>query len=230
MTTKYWNGTSWVVPKIKVWDGTQWANAGSSGTADASKVLTGFTFSNDTNVDIAGTMIDKSGTNTAAAWDNSNGDTVILVAIPASAYYRSGDWALTITDPDLIPANIKSGANIFGVAGNSNVINTTEATAPAEAWQIYPGAIAYVNGLKITGAMDVYSDEFNTIQILNPSTTAQYVMEGYHAGSYVPGDPDLIGSNIAKDTNIFGVQGTLERFTSTNTLDMSVAVNGILNM
>ncbi len=56
MPTKYWNGTAWVVPRVKVWDGTQWAEVGSVGDAVAGDVLEGKTFSSSNGAGITGTM------------------------------------------------------------------------------------------------------------------------------------------------------------------------------
>lgn len=54
-------------------------------------------------------------------------------------------------EPNLLAENIKNGVSIFGVSGTyqSSGIDTSDATATAA--QILQGAIAYVNGQKITG-------------------------------------------------------------------------------
>lgn len=56
-------------------------------------------------------------------------------------------------DADLVSANIKSGANIFGVAGSASVVDTADATATAS--DMASGVTAYVNGLKVTGTAEI---------------------------------------------------------------------------
>lgn len=66
----------------------------------------------------------------------------------ASGQYLTG--AQTISgDADLVAGNIKSGVNIFGVAGSF----TSDATATAANIEI--GKTAYVNGSKVTGTLVV---------------------------------------------------------------------------
>jgi len=45
-----------------------------------------------------------------------------------------------------------------------------------------------------------------------PGTTDQTIMEGYHKGSVVKGDSDLIAANIKKGINLFNVSGTHEGY------------------
>lgn len=74
----------------------------------------------------------------------------------AAGTYCSG--AQTIAgDADLVSANIKAGANIFGVAGNANVVDTSAGTATAA--QILSGKIAFVDGKKITGTIATLSTD-----------------------------------------------------------------------
>lgn len=62
----------------------------------------------------------------------------------AAGMYTTG--AVTVAgDADLVAGNIKSGVNIFGVAGTF----TSDATAAAS--DIASGKTAYVNGSKVTG-------------------------------------------------------------------------------
>ncbi len=52
-------------------------------------------------------------------------------------------------DPDLISGNIRAGANIFGVQGNSNVVDTSSGDAATATVQF--GKKAWVDGKEITG-------------------------------------------------------------------------------
>ena len=67
-----------------------------------------------------------------------------------AAGYHNGSGKVE-GDADLVEGNIKSGANIFGVAGNTNVVNTSSGDAGAA--QILSGKIAWVDGSEVTGTM-----------------------------------------------------------------------------
>lgn len=104
-------------------------------------------------------------------------------------------------DADLVSGNIKSGINIFGVAGDSNVVNTTSGDSSAD--NLLFGKKAWVDGSEITGLMP-----FVGTQILTPGTSNQDITLGYHNGlGYVEGDADLVSGNIKNGANIFGVAG-----------------------
>lgn len=106
-------------------------------------------------------------------------------------------------DADLVTNNIKSGANIFGVAGNSNVVDTSAGDATAA--QILSGKKAYVDGALVTGTIPSKS-----AQTYTPGTSNQTISAGqYLSGAQtIAGDADLIAANIKSGVNIFGVAGT----------------------
>lgn len=120
----------------------------------------------------------------------------------AAGQYLSGVQTIA-GDADLISANIKAGANIFGVAGNSNVVDTSAGTATAA--QILSGQVAFVDGAKVTGTMASKAAATYT-----PGTANQTISAGqYLAGTQtIAGDADLIASNIKSGVDIFGVVGT----------------------
>ena len=77
------------------------------------------------------------------------------VTIPAG-YTSGGTVGLDSTEKaKLVPGNIKSGVTMFGVSGDSNVVDTTIATGGAAAAQIMSGYSAFVNGTKIDGSATV---------------------------------------------------------------------------
>ena len=119
-----------------------------SGTATASQILSGKTaWVNGTK--ITGSIASLAATTYTPGTSNQT---------IAAGKYLSG--AQTITgDADLVSANIKSGANIFGVAGNSNVVDTSAGTATAA--QILSGKIAYVDGAKITGTRTAQNNTYS---------------------------------------------------------------------
>ncbi len=52
-------------------------------------------------------------------------------------------------DVDLVAGNIKAGINLFGVSGNSNVVNSSSGDAASATIQF--GKKAWVDGIEITG-------------------------------------------------------------------------------
>ncbi len=90
-------------------------------------------------------------TGSLSSRDNVTGGNGLLnFAIPDG--YYSGRTA-TANDTNLATGNIKSGATIFGVGGAPNVVDTTEATAPAASVNISAGKKAWVNGASVTGTL-----------------------------------------------------------------------------
>jgi hypothetical protein len=123
-------------------------------------------------------------------------------------------------NPDLISGNVRAGTNIFGVAGNPNVIDTSSADAAAT--QILEGKKAGVSGSIITGTMVNRANTVGTYGVgrndnvgiwQSPGTLFFKAPEGYFDGTdmswVTAGDPDFIAANIKKDVNIFGLVGTL---------------------
>jgi hypothetical protein len=67
----------------------------------------------------------------------------------ASGIYTA--TTLSAVDSDLASGNIKSGVTIFGIAGDSNVVDTSAGGANATANDIESGRKVWVNGVEITG-------------------------------------------------------------------------------
>jgi hypothetical protein len=162
-------------------------------TAAAAQILSGYT------AYVNGSKITGNISSKAAATITPNTADQTIVA----GQYLSG--AQTISgDADLVAANIKSGANIFGVAGNANVVDTSAGTATAA--QLLSGAIAFVDGAQITGT--IASKAAATI---TPNTADQTIVAGqYLSGAQtISGDADLVAPNIIRDKTIFGVAGSV---------------------
>jgi hypothetical protein len=103
---------------------------------------------------------------------------------------------MALLDADLAAGNIKSGATIFGVSGNANVTDTSDANATAD--KILSSYTAYVSGAKITGTI-------STETLSADSTT---VDAGYYAATTLDAvDADLATANIRNGTTIFGIAG-----------------------
>jgi hypothetical protein len=139
-------------------------------------------------------------TGAAAAGSNvTGGDGQLTFALPDGFY--TGAKTATARDADLVAGNIRSGANLFGVAGNPNVVNT--ASGDAAAGDILSGRVAWVDGSELAGSMPD-----NGAVTITPTTTSQTIAAGYHDGSgSVVGDADLIPANISSGVNLFGVDG-----------------------
>ncbi len=73
----------------------------------------------------------------------------------------------------MVASNIKSGVNIFGVAGTYSGLDTSDATATAS--DIVSGKTAYVNGREVEGSL---------------------VVQTYYTGSTTPGSSLGINGDI----------------------------------
>jgi len=113
-----------------------------TGDATAAHVLSGRTFSNAAGGG-TGTMTNNGAVSITPGTSSQ--------AIAAGYHNGSGSVA---GDADLVSGNIRSGVNIFGVAGNTNVVNTSTGTAVAA--NLQSGKIGYVAGAAVTGTTDFY--------------------------------------------------------------------------
>lgn len=150
-------------------------------TIDATKVLSGTSY-----LGVSGTMANNGAFSLAA----SPTDQAVI-----AGYYSGGTLA---GDADLVTGNIKSGVNIFGVAGDSNVVNTS--TGDAVAGDILSGKVAWIDGLEITGTIPT-----QTLSAASGTVSAGY----YNATTLSTVDTDLISSNILSGKTIFGVAGNV---------------------
>ena len=109
-----------------------------SGDATAADVLSGKTFSNDSATGVSGTMTDNGAVNITPG--------TTAKTIPAGYHNGSG----TVDgDADLASGNIRNTVNIFGIDGDSNVVDTSSGDAVAA--DIASGKVAWVDGSEITG-------------------------------------------------------------------------------
>ena len=161
----------------------------SSGTATASEILTDRVAYVD-GQEITGTMPNNGAVTIVPTTTNQT----------VAMGYHNGSGEV-LGDADLVTGNIKSGVDIFGVSGDSNVVDTSSGTATAS--EILTDRVAYVDGQEITGTMPN-----NGAVTIVPTTTNQTVAMGYHNGSgEVLGDADLVTGNIKSGVDIFGVSG-----------------------
>ena len=110
----------------------------STGDAAVGDVLTGKTFSRSGAAGLAGTMANVGQQNVTPG----------TAAVTITQGYHNGTGQVE-GDSGLVSGNIRSGVNIFGVAGNSDVVNTS--TGDAVEGEILSGKKAWVDGSEITG-------------------------------------------------------------------------------
>ncbi len=181
-------------------DGTWGPKAGTAedpascdGDAQATDVLTGKTFSNSDGTGISGTMPDIGKQEITPGIDEK--------AINQGYHDGTGNVA---GDADLTTGNIRSGVDIFGIPGKTEVVDTT--SGDATEGDIANGKKAWVDGVEMTGSV--------TTQTLSDSTTT--VAGGYYGSTTLDAiDPDLASANIKAGTTLFGITG------DTNVVDTS---------
>jgi hypothetical protein len=104
-------------------------------------------------------------------------------------------------DADLVPGNIRAGVELFGVAGDPDVVDTASGDAVAD--EIVSGRRAWVDGVELIGTMPEVGAESFT-----PAASPQAISLGYHNGlGEVAGDVDLVPGNVRAGVEIFGVAG-----------------------
>jgi Protein of unknown function (DUF1566) len=159
-----------------------------TGNAATGDVLSGVSFSSIPAGSATGTMVDN-GSFSLTCGSGNQGVT--------SGYYSGGTLA---GDTDLQAGNIRSTATIFGVAGDSNVVNTGSGNAAAA--DILSTKIAWAGGSEVSGSM-TNNGPFS----LTCGSGSQGVGSGYYSGGTLAGDTDLQAANIRSTVTIFGVAG-----------------------
>jgi hypothetical protein len=157
----------------------------SSGDAVASEIFIGKKAWVDGN-EITGTLPTETPTDTT-------------VNQPAGNYLA---FDLSVVDTDLISSNIKGGITLFGVSGDSNVVDTSSGDATAT--DILTGKKAWVDGSEITGTVSVGNDVTGS----DGQKTFNLPNGLYSGKTATANDTDLTASNIKSGVNIFGVTGT----------------------
>ena len=129
-------------------------------TAVAADVLSGKYIYKADGTKVQGSIASKSSSDLT--------ESILTVTAPAG-YYASAA-SKTLSDASLVSGNIKAGATIFGVAGATNVVDTTISSDAAAASTIINGKKAYVNGALVTGqaSMPTISQD-STTKILSIS-------------------------------------------------------------
>lgn len=123
------------------------------------------------------------------------------------------DKVVTVSgDANLVSANIKSGANIFGIPGKETVIDT-EVSDPSKntisSSNCLFGAVGFVNGQLVEGNCESIADMEITPSEEDIIITGPKILQGNHTMT-IKGDANLVGGNIRKGVTIFGVPGSYE--------------------
>lgn len=197
-----------------------------AGTAVVADVLSGKTFINSTGNTLTGTMVNKSIENHhQLATDHTVWQADRVFFQPPTGYYNGASW-VCVSEPNFIATNIKSGVSMLGVSGTY----TSDTTSP-NTNHILSGAVAYQQGVKVTGTMPNRAGVFYTTAVsalgdsggnivLEPQTG--YYTSGKNAngfGSLLAYNANYIPSNIRAGVNIFGVVGTLNTGVSNTIAD-----------
>ncbi|MBO9597921.1 MAG: hypothetical protein J7559_08915 [Cohnella sp.] len=200
--TLRYNGTAFIVQ----------GEGGEYGNAGAAQVLNPYTIGSESGI-VTGTMTNNGALGTITPGTaNKN--------IPAG--YTLG--GIVAGDVNLVSGNIRSGASIFGVLGNSNVVNTAEGSVPATAAQILVGRKAFVNGESVTGSIPDKntSSNYPATDVLGADSAGVYIkpqmgfyspagsstVQGSQGGWIFVSDANFSSSNIKNGVKIFGVTGT----------------------
>lgn len=165
--------------------------ASAEGDATVANVLAGKKFSNDNDTGLTGTMANRGAVIITPGTSNQT----------IAEGYHSGS-GYVVGDSDLISTNIKSGITIFGVSGNTNVVDTSAGDAVAS--NILSGKKAYVDGALVTG--NISSKAAATI---TPGTADQTIAAGQYLSGIqtIKGDADLLATNLRNGIDIFGIVG-----------------------
>lgn len=208
--TEIYNALAGLISASKVKLGTTYLNVAgtlvpSGGTATTTDVLSGKTYFGDSQTNWTlqtGTMAN----NGAFSLTASSSDQTVT-----AGYYSGGTLA---GDADLVSGNIKSGINLFGINGNSNVVDTS--SGDAAAGDIANGKICWVDGSQITGSMFTNQKYQTKDDWVNAGgTVGEYTAEeatwaavsgspfsGYNSINYAGtgGDLDLYSGAVKQDT------------------------------
>jgi hypothetical protein len=176
----------------------------SDADAAVGDVLTGKTFYSVEEPRKTGTMPNRG--------DASTDITTKAQAVTIQEGYHNGDGTVKISSGEqakIIAGNIKAGITLLGQAGDSNVVDTTDANAAAG--DILETKSGYVAGSKVTGTMP---DRGTVSTDISAKATEVTIAAGKHSGSGVvkiaTAEQDkIIAANIKKDIVVLGVTGNL---------------------
>lgn len=142
-------------------------------------------------------------------------------------------------DDNLVTGNIRSGASIFGVSGDQNVVDTSDGNLAAAS--MLKGQKGYSCGTAVNGEMETLSSEsfspsdstaYNNCKIVGSAENSfvgafDYSITGYIAGKIRIHIANLIRGNIRSGAKVGGIGGYIEgTFTGDATAVESDIVKG----
>lgn len=124
-------------------------------------------------------------------------------------------------DPDLVSANIRGDKSVFGVPGDSNVVDTSGGTATGKG--LLKGLIAFVKGKMVAGEIETLGDTsfspadasaYNDCKIVGSSYNSyvgafDYSIIGYIAGKIRIHIANLLPKNVRAGVKIGGIGGDI---------------------
>ncbi|MFH1413115.1 MAG: DUF1566 domain-containing protein [bacterium] len=134
----------------------------------------------------------------------------------SAGYYET--TTLSTVDADLATANILSGKTIFGIAGDSNVVNTS--TGDAIAGDLFNSKIAWVDGSSVAGTLDLACNDPTFNGTLNKVATA-YDGAGDGTNRWCMSDSGTVAVGEMKTGEVAWVDGVAITGTGTQTLSNS---------
>jgi len=117
-----------------------------------------------------------------------------------AGYYAATN--LNEVEVDLTNINLRSGTDIYGISGDSNVVNTVSGTAIAS--DLLSGKTAFVAGVQVTGNVPMGTNVIGVDG--NPVVP---IPDGLYSSSKTAtaGDTNLVTGNVKAGTVLFGVSG-----------------------
>lgn len=142
-----------------------------------------------TYLGVTGTIAVKSGD---AGVASSSTTTNKLMLTPVVGYYDGANASISTTSDNFVSTNIKSGVYLFGVTGDSNVVDSSSGDAVAS--DIASGKIAWVDGAEVTGTATSIDYSLQSLQtkddwVNSGGTTGEYTAEEAGTWSAVDGSP-----------------------------------------
>lgn len=112
-------------------------------------------------------------------------------------------------DSNLLSKNIKAGTTIFGVAGDSKVVDTTLAEGEAAATSNYmaKGRVSWADGKKSVGNATIMKSNTYTISSEDQTITGPVLIEKERVITF-KGEPNLIAENVKAGVTIGTVTGS----------------------
>lgn len=190
------------------------------GTASASDVLSGKTFTSSAGLKITGSLVPSTGTDTSDA-TASAGD----ILSGKTAYISSGKVAGSMPMAGSISGQlgVTSGAN-WSTSDPNRGSGAVSITGVSQTPGYTPGFSG--NTFSVT----VPANRLLKGRTITPTTSSQKIAEAEdiaYGSIVVAGDPNLISSNIKSGVSIFGVSGSLVSQSGTNTSDATATASDI---